>query len=112
MPRRIIGVEKNYDWGDSTSIATVLGNATTATPIAEYWWGTHHQGASHLDSVDGPLLSSISGEMNVMVKLLACNKPLSLPGKVNCKLGFSLMEKSTSARNTASPLNSTSTFCT
>lgn len=78
MPRRIIGVEKNYDWGDSTSIATALGHATTTTPIAEYWWGTHSQGASHLETSDGPLLSSISGEMNVMVKLLACNKPLSL----------------------------------
>ena len=78
MPRRIIGVEKNYDWGDSTSIASALGLPSSTAPIAEYWWGTHPQGSSRLETADGPLLSSISGEMSVMVKLLACNKPLSL----------------------------------
>ena len=78
MPRRIIGVEKNYDWGDSTSIANALGHSATGAPVAEYWWGTHPQGASRLDDANGPLLSSIYGEMHVMVKLLACDKPLSL----------------------------------
>ena len=78
MPRRIIGVEKNYDWGDNTSIASALGLPASATPIAEYWWGTHPQGPSHVDDPNGTLLSVLSGEMSVMVKLLACDKPLSL----------------------------------
>jgi mannose-6-phosphate isomerase len=78
MPRRIIGVEKNYDWGDSTSIASALGLPASSTPIAEYWWGTHPQGPSHVDEPNGTLLSVLSGEMSVMVKLLACDKPLSL----------------------------------
>ncbi len=78
MPRRIFGVEKNYDWGDATSISTALGLASTPSPIAEYWWGTHHQGPSRLDSANGPLLEDIAGRMDVMVKLLACDKPLSL----------------------------------
>ena len=78
MPRRIIGVEKNYDWGDSTSIASALGLLPSSTPIAEYWWGTHPQGPSHVDEAHGTLLSTLSGEMTVLVKLLACNKPLSL----------------------------------
>jgi mannose-6-phosphate isomerase len=78
MPRRIIGVEKNYDWGDSTSIALALGLPASTTPIAEYWWGTHSHGPSHVDEPTGTLLSTLSGEMNVMVKLLACDKPLSL----------------------------------
>ena len=78
MPRRIIGVEKNYDWGDSTSIASALGLPSSSAPIAEYWWGTHPQGPSHVDEPNGTLLSVLSGEMSVMVKLLACDKPLSL----------------------------------
>ena len=78
MPRRIFGVEKNYDWGDTSSIASALGIPATSSPFAEYWWGTHPQGPSRLDTVDGELLSSISGDMSVLVKLLACDKPLSL----------------------------------
>lgn len=97
MPRRIIGVEKNYDWGDSTSIASALGHHTSTHPIAEYWWGTHPQGPSQLDSVDGQPLSTISGDMSVMVKLLACDKPLSLqthPTLEQASSGFAREEAS------------------
>lgn len=78
-PRRIIGVEKNYDWGDHVAIRQSLGvPPTPGTKIAELWWGTHPQGPAHLDSVNGPLLSDVAGDMNMLVKLLSCEQPLSL----------------------------------
>ena len=78
MPRRIIGVVKNYDWGDTTSIAAALGMTPSNAPIAEYWWGTHPQGASRIDATGEINLSDEIGSMTVLVKLLACNQPLSL----------------------------------
>jgi mannose-6-phosphate isomerase len=78
MPRRIIGVVKNYDWGDTTSIATALGMAPSSAPIAEYWWGTHPQGSSRVDTTGEVNLSDEIGSLKVLVKLLACNQPLSL----------------------------------
>lgn len=78
MPRRIIGVVKNYDWGDTTSIASALGMTPSDAPIAEYWWGTHPQGVSRIDANEEINLSDEIGSMTVLVKLLACNQPLSL----------------------------------
>lgn len=78
-PRRIMGVEKNYDWGDEITIRHSMGlPSTRGTKIAELWCGTHPQGPAHLDRWDGPLLSEITGEMTMLVKLLACAQPLSL----------------------------------
>jgi len=78
-PRRIFGVEKNYDWGDETVIRSSLGELpTSGTRVAELWCGTHPQGPSHLDSPNGPLLRDVSGDMNMLVKLLSCQQPLSL----------------------------------
>jgi mannose-6-phosphate isomerase len=78
MPRRIIGVVKNYDWGDTTSIAAALGMTPSSAPIAEYWWGTHPQGSSRVDATGEIHLSDELGSFTVLVKLLACNQPLSL----------------------------------
>ena len=78
MPRRIIGVMKNYDWGDTTSIAAALGMAPSSTAIAEYWWGTHPQGESRVDTTGEINLSDEIGSLTVLVKLLACNQSLSL----------------------------------
>lgn len=78
-PRRILGVEKHYDWGDEVTIRHSLGlPSTPGTPVAELWCGTHPQGPSHVDSVRGPLLRDVTGDMSMMVKLLSCNAPLSL----------------------------------
>ena len=63
MPRRIIGVVKNYDWGDTTSIATALGMTPSDAPIAEYWWGTHPQGASRIDANEEINLSDEIGSL-------------------------------------------------
>ena len=78
-PRRIFGVEKNYDWGDETTIRRALGLAPTrGTRVAELWLGTHPMGPARLDNEDGPLMSEVTGNMTMLVKLLACAQPLSL----------------------------------
>lgn len=97
-PRRIIGVEKNYDWGDETTIRHAQGlPSTRGTKIAELWFGTHHMGPSVLGTaidagpgaaqmravdtkpgINPEPLSSATGEMTMLVKLLACAQPLSL----------------------------------
>ncbi len=95
-PRRIIGVEKNYDWGDEVTIRHTLGDPSErGTKIAELWWGTHPQGPSHLDSIRGPLLQDVAGEMTMLVKLLACAQPLSLqthPTAEQAREGFAREE--------------------
>ena len=96
-PRRIMGVEKNYDWGDEITIRHTLGNPSErGTKIAELWWGTHPQGPSHLDTMrGGPLLQDVAGEMRMLVKLLACAQPLSLqthPTAEQAREGFAREE--------------------
>lgn len=95
-PRRIIGVEKNYDWGDETTIRHSMGlPSTRGEKIAELWCGTHPQGPAHLDRWDGQLLRDATGEMTMMVKLLACAEPLSLqthPTLEQARKGFAREE--------------------
>lgn len=96
-PRRIIGVEKNYDWGDEITIRHTLGfPSERGTKIAELWWGTHPQGPSRLDTMrGGPLLEDVAGEMTMLVKLLACAQPLSLqthPTQQQAREGFAREE--------------------
>ena len=78
MLRSIFGTPQHYDWGDSVSIPLLLGLPLDGNTWAEMWFGTHHVAPSHLDKPNGPLLSSEVGEMTMLVKLLACAKPLSL----------------------------------
>lgn len=91
-PRRIVGVEKNYDWGDEVTIRESLGLPTSqGQKIAEMWFGTHPQGTARIDTPDGPPLSDIAGDMSMLVKLLSCDQPLSLqthPTKQQAELGF------------------------
>ncbi len=98
-PRHIIGVEKNYDWGDEITIRHAQGlPSTRGTKIAELWFGTHPMGPARLGSavgdttlgagqmravgnalgLDGNSLASLTGDMTMLVKLLACAEPLSL----------------------------------
>jgi len=78
MLRSIFGTAQHYDWGDSVSIPLYMGLPLDGNTWAEMWFGTHHIAPSHIDKPDGPLLSSETGEMTMLVKLLACAKPLSL----------------------------------
>ena len=78
-PRRIVGVEKNYDWGDEITIRHHLGAPSTpGTKVAELWFGTHPQGSSRVGPQLGIPLSDVTGEMTMLVKLIACAQPLSL----------------------------------
>lgn len=79
-PRRIAGVEKHYDWGDQFTIRHTLGLPhEPGTKVAELWFGTHPQGPSRFhDGTSWRPLTDITGEMTMLVKLLACAQPLSL----------------------------------
>lgn len=95
-PRRIVGVEKNYDWGDEVTIRHYFGlPSTRGTKIAELWWGTHPQGPSRVGPAPGQPLADVTGEMTMLVKLLACAQPLSLqthPTKEQAREGFAREE--------------------
>ena len=96
-PRRIVGVEKNYDWGDEVTIRHYLGSPSDrGTKIAELWWGTHPQGPSRVGPYPpGYLLSDVTGPMTMLVKLIACAQPLSLqthPTKEQAREGFAREE--------------------
>lgn len=113
-PRYIVGVEKNYDWGDEITIRHYFGSpADRGTKIAELWFGTHPQGPSLLSgAIDDPIgsgqfhaieraagrattLASVTGEMTMLVKLIACAQPLSLqthPTKQQAEEGFAREE--------------------
>ncbi len=95
MPRLIAGVVRHYDWGDENILPDMLGVPRDGRPWAELWFGTHPQAPSHLDSAEGPLLADTAGEMSVLVKILACARPLSLqthPDAVRAEAGFAREE--------------------
>jgi mannose-6-phosphate isomerase len=75
-PRRIIGPVQHYAWGDRTFIPTLLGIEPDGEPWAELWLGTHPSGPAHF--TDGTALSSVTGELPYLLKVLAAAEPLSL----------------------------------
>lgn len=91
MLRPIFGVAQHYPWGDHFSIPQLLGHPVDGNTWAEMWFGTHHVAPSHLDSPDGPALSEVAGNMDMLVKLLAAGQPLSLqthPTREQAAQGF------------------------
>ena len=76
MPRNIVGIEQTYDWGDHVTLREM--RAMPPGRVAEVWYGTHPRGAARLDDAAGTPLSSVTGEMTMLVKLLSCAEPLSL----------------------------------
>lgn len=78
MARKIFGQVQHYDWGDTAFIPQLLNQPEDTKPWAELWLGTHPSAPSHLDSVDGPLLSDVTSNMTMLVKILSCSQPLSL----------------------------------
>ena len=104
MPRLIAGTVRHYDWGDENVLPDLLGVPPDGRPWAEVWFGTHPQAPSHLDSADGPLLSDTAGEMSVLVKILACARPLSLqthPDTARARDGFAREEATSVPRDAA-----------
>lgn len=90
MAVRFTGSVQNYAWGGTTFIPGLLGRADDGTPCAEWWLGTHPVAPSVI-SGSGEPLSSVTGEMSMLVKVLSCTSPLSLqthPGTEQARKGF------------------------
>ena len=88
--KKIIGTVKDYAWGNKDFIPSLIGGYT-GKPQAELWFGTHALGESKTE--DGEPLSALikedksylgegygmfSGELPILLKILAIEKPLSL----------------------------------
>lgn len=87
--RLVSGIAQHYDWGDPTAIPHILGVPADGQPWAEWWLGTHPSAPSSV--ADGVALSSVSGELPYMLKLLAAAHPLSLqthPDTATAAAGF------------------------
>jgi mannose-6-phosphate isomerase len=87
--RSVCGVAQHYDWGDPAAIPHLLGLVPDGQPWAEWWLGTHPSAPSLLK--DGAALSSVSGELPYLLKLLASATPLSLqthPDTATAAAGF------------------------
>ena len=89
--RKIKGVVKDYAWGNSDFIPSLIGGAT-GKPQAELWLGTHPSGDAEVEG-DGKLSSLVmedvsylgekawrkySGRLPLLMKVLAIARPLSL----------------------------------
>lgn len=95
MMRTVFGATQNYDWGDTAALPRLLHLPPDGKPWAEIWFGTHPIAPAHLDATNGPLLSEVSGEMTMLVKLLSCISPLSLqthPNEEQAREGFAREE--------------------
>ena len=87
--RLVRGVAQHYDWGDLAAIPHMLGVPADGHPWAEWWLGTHPSAPSNLNG--GTPLSSVSGELPYLLKLLAAAHPLSLqthPDAATAAAGF------------------------
>lgn len=107
--RLVRGVVQHYSWGDPTSIPDLLGLEPDGRPWAELWFGTHLGGPAKVLDVDvaaarsstptltddtGGLfspLTSVSGELPFLLKILAAAEPLSLqshPSLDQARVGY------------------------
>ncbi len=94
MLRTVVGALQHYDWGDTTALPRLLQREPDGKPWAEMWFGTHHIAPSQLD--DSTSLQSVTGDMTMLVKLLACAQPLSLqthPTLEQARVGFEREER-------------------
>ena len=88
-PIPVTGVVQHYAWGDSTFIPELLGVTADGRPWAELWLGTHPGGPATLS--DGSPLSTRTGELPYLLKVLAAVEPLSLqlhPDATQARDGF------------------------
>lgn len=92
--RIVNGVVQHYAWGDHEAIPRLLGVPADGRPWAEAWYGTHPGGPATLD--DGAPLSSLTGELPFLLKVLAAAEPLSLqthPDESTARMGFQREER-------------------
>ena len=91
--RSVHGVAQHYAWGDRSAIPQILGRPVDGRPWAEWWLGTHPSAPSTLDT--GAALSTVSGDLPYLLKLLAAAEPLSLqthPDSSTAAAGFAREE--------------------
>ena len=106
--RKITGTVKDYDWGNKDFIPSLIGGYD-GKPQAELWFGTHRLGESRTE--DGEPLSAVirsdrsclgadydeyGGELPMLLKILAIEKPLSLqchPTRAQAEDGWKREEK-------------------
>ncbi len=86
------GVIQHYAWGTTSFIPELLGIAPDGQPCAELWFGTHPLAPSEVfvDTEWLPL-AEVTGDLNVLVKVLSAQQPLSLqthPSAQQAKKGF------------------------
>ena len=87
----ITGVAQHYPWGTYDEIPHFLGLEPDGQPWAEYWLGTHPNGPATIEG--GSPLSSLTGELSYLLKLLSAQQPLSLqthPNREQAREGFEL----------------------
>lgn len=89
---RLIGSIQKYDWGDTSFLPSLLQTPPDGQPWAELWFGTHHMAPSHIETSTGIVpLSTITGDLDILVKILAASQPLSLqthPTRAQAEAGF------------------------
>lgn len=86
------GAVQHYDWGDRQFIPSLLNQDFDDAPCAEWWLGTHPLAPSKVVTAAGEQwLTTLVGEMNVLVKVLSAAAPLSLqthPTRAQAQRGF------------------------
>lgn len=106
---RLEGRIQKSAWGDTTTLATLLGRAPTGEPQAELWMGSHERGPSQIVGADdkgetldqliarnqqrvlGLEVSDRFGQLPYLFKVLAIARPLSIqvhPTLEQARVGF------------------------
>lgn len=82
-----------YDWGSADAIPRFQRRAAPGGPVAEVWLGTHPLGTAQIvdDEAGWHPLTDVSGDLAIMLKVLAADRPLSLqvhPDERRARAGF------------------------
>lgn len=87
----ITNTPRDYAWGSTTAIPSLLGVAPTGAPQAELWLGAHPGSPSRLVGREGTLADLVPGRLPFLLKVLAASSPLSLqahPTPAQAAAGF------------------------
>jgi len=105
---RLTGIQRDYAWGSTTEIQTLLGQPDDGKPLAEVWFGAHPTGPSLIHGADAETLdayiasdpdrvlgasvaSRYGGTLPFLLKFLAPGRPVSLqvhPSPERAERGF------------------------
>lgn len=91
--KRLFGVVQNYAWGSTHRLAELRGDAPSADPEAEIWYGAHTQAPSSFedgstlldaiaanpdDQLGADIVDRYGEQLPFLVKFLAADSPLSI----------------------------------